>query len=80
MCNLQYASNPTWSERMHLVTIHHHDAARWNTSHVLLPRGVYHVVFEAVLGNPRTTEIYIDNVTVLEENCTEIIYYTGRHC
>ena len=41
----------------------------WNTSYIYLPSGYYRLLYEAITGSSET-EIKIDNVTLLNENCT----------
>ena len=43
----------------------------WNTSYLYLPSGSYNLVFEGVIGDPSNTKIYMDNITLLNENCTK---------
>ncbi len=44
----------------------------WNSTHVLLPSGVHVLIWDALLDAPRSSRVLIDNVTLLDENCTAL--------
>ena len=45
----------------------------WNTTFLMLPPGNYNLIFEAIIGDPENSQVLIDNITLLNENCTKDI-------
>lgn len=48
------------------------DLSIWNSSYIYLPPGDYHLVFDAVVEGSSAL-VHIDNITLLNENCTKEI-------
>ncbi len=48
----------------------------WNTTYIMLPPGNYSLIFEAIIGDRYISRVRLDNITLLNENCTKDIPIT----
>ena len=53
-----------------VCTIIGDEDSKWNSSHLVLPAGQYVLVWDALLISAKNSKVYIDNITLLWENCT----------
>ena len=55
------------------------DQQGYNLTDLLLVAGKYYLLFEVVLMDVNNVKVDIDNITLLNENCTYEIIEEGKH-
>ena len=89
--DISYQETSLPLSRVHLCTIHSEyqqdnpydyfgPSIAWNSTEVMLPAGTYQLVFDAVVHSLEGgVDVFVDNITLLDENCTliEILQFYG---